>query len=137
MKKLFLLLVIWVAFGAAAVAAVNINTATKEELTSIPGVGEQRARDIIDYRTKNGPFKTIDDLEKVPGVGPGLMKRIRSQVSTGGTTITERPAQKATRTGTAKAVAPAKGNALDSDKASKKIAEKLTTGTKAVEKKTK
>ena len=75
MRKLFLVLVMLVAFSGVAVAAVNINTATKEELTSIKGVGEKRAQEIIDYRTKNGPFKTVDDLEKIPGVGPGSSER--------------------------------------------------------------
>ena len=138
MKKLFLVLVMLVAFSGVAVAAVNINTATKEELTSIKGVGEKRAQDIIDYRTKNGPFKTVDDLEKIPGVGPGLMKRIRSQVSTSGKTVIDMPAQKtSTTTKTAKAAEPAKGDSLKSDKASGKTAEKPTTGTKVEEKKTK
>ena len=138
MRKLFLVLVMLVAFSGVAVAAVNINTATKEELTSIKGVGEKRAQDIIDYRTKNGPFKTVDDLEKIPGVGPGLMKRIRSQVSTSGKTVIDMPAQKtSTTTKTAKAAEPAKGDSLKSDKASGKTAEKPTTGTKVEEKKTK
>ena len=127
MKRLFLVLVMLVAFSGVAVAAVNINTATKEELTSINGVGEKRAQDIIDYRTKNGPFKTVDDLEKIPGVGPGLMKRIRSQVSTSGKTVIDKPAEKTTKTtkSTTKAAEPAKS------------AEKSTTGTKVEEKKTK
>jgi competence protein ComEA len=139
MRKLFLILVMSVAFSGVAVAAVNINTATKEELTSIKGVGEKRAQDIIDYRTKNGPFKTVDDLEKVPGVGPGLMKRVRSQVSTSGKTVIDKPAQKTIKTtkSTTKAAEPAKSDGLKSDKASGKSAEKLTTGTKVEEKKTK
>ena len=139
MRKLFLVLVMLVAFSGVAVAAVNINTATKEELTSIKGVGEKRAQDIIDYRTKNGPFKIVDDLEKIPGVGPGLMKRIRSQVSTSGKTVIDKPAQKTSTTtkSTAKAAEPAKGDSLKSDKASGKTAEKPTTGTKVEEKKTK
>lgn len=139
MKRLFLVLVMLVAFSGVAVAAVNINTATKEELTSIKGVGEKRAQEIIDYRTKNGPFKTVDDLEKVPGIGPGLMKQIRSQVSTSGKTVIDTPAQKTTKTtkSTAKAAEPAKSDGLKSDKASGKSAEESTTGTKVEEKKTK
>lgn len=139
MKRLFLVLVMLVAFSGVAVAAVNINTATKEELTSIKGVGEKRAQDIIDYRTKNGPFKTVDDLEKIPGVGPGLMKRIRSQVSISGKTVIDKPAEKTAKTtkSTANAAEPAKGDSLKSDKASGKTAEKPTTGTKVEEKKTK
>ena len=77
MKKLLLVLVMWFAMSGAAMAVVNINTATKEELTSLKGVGDKRAQEIIDYRKKNGNFKSVDDLEKVPGIGPGLMKQIR------------------------------------------------------------
>jgi competence protein ComEA len=138
MKRLFFIFVMWVVLGGAAVAAVNINTATKEELTSLKGVGADRAQEIIDYRTKNGPFKSVDDLQKVPGIGPGLMKRIRSQISTTGKTVIERPAGKATKSKTSAARAePAKSDGLKSDKASKKIAEHWTTGTKTQEKKSK
>jgi NAD-dependent DNA ligase len=56
MRKLLLALAMWFALSGLAMAAVNINTATKEELTSIKGIGEKRAQDIIDYRTKNGNF---------------------------------------------------------------------------------
>jgi competence protein ComEA len=67
MGKLLLAFAMWFALSGVAMAAVNINTATKEELTSIKGIGEKRAQDIIDYRTKNGNFKSVDDLEKFPG----------------------------------------------------------------------
>jgi competence protein ComEA len=97
MTRLILLLVICFLFSGIAAAVVNINTATKEELTSIKGVGEKRAQEIIDYRTKNGNFKSIDDLEKVPGVGPGLMKRIRSQVTVTGKTSIDKPTDKDTK----------------------------------------
>ena len=86
MKKLLLALVMWFAISGVAQAVVNINTATKEELTTLKGVGEKRAQEIINYRTKNGPFKTVDDLEKVSGIGPGIMKQIRSEVTTSGKT---------------------------------------------------
>src|SRR5574342_798126 len=92
MKKLTLALVICFALSGFASAAVNINTATKEELTSLKGVGEKRAQEIIDYRKKNGNFKSIDDLEKVPGIGPGLMKQIRSDVTVTGKTSADKPA---------------------------------------------
>jgi competence protein ComEA len=67
MRRLLLAFVMWFALSGLVMAAVNINTATKEELTSIKGTGEKRAQDIIDYRTKNGNFKSVDDLETVPG----------------------------------------------------------------------
>jgi competence protein ComEA len=134
--KLFAPVVVFYLVSAGiAVATVNINTATKEELASIKGVGEKRAQDIIDYRNQNGPFKNTDDLEKVPGVGPGLMKRIRSQITTGD----DKPAAKATKakTTTMRAAPPGKTEGLKSDRASPKIADKLTTGTKAEQKKNK
>ena len=68
-----------IAFGA-----VNINTASKDELDKLKGIGPVKAQAIIDYRTKHGPFKTIDDLEKVPGIGPGTMKDIRADITVTG-----------------------------------------------------
>src|SRR6266513_5466955 len=92
MKKLILALVKCLALSGIAAAAVNINTASKEELTSLKGVGDKRAQEIINYRKKNGDFKSVDDLEKVPGIGPGIMKQIRSQVSVSGKTTVDKPA---------------------------------------------
>jgi competence protein ComEA len=91
MKKLLLVLALWFAFAGAALAAVNINSATKEELGSLKGVGEKKAQAIIDYRKKNGEFKSIDDLEKVDGIGPGIMKQIRAQISVSGKTSIDKP----------------------------------------------
>jgi competence protein ComEA len=95
MKKIFLLFAIWFALSGVALAVVNINTATKEELMTVKGIGEKRAQEIIDYRKKNGNFKSVDDLEKVPGVGPGLMKQIRPEVTVTGKTSTDKTASKA------------------------------------------
>src|ERR1041384_3556744 len=92
MKKLVLAFAIWLAAVGMAFAAVNVNTASKDELVSVKGIGEKRAQAIIDYRTKNGPFKTVDDLEKVPGIGPGLMKQIKPQVSVSGQTTVDKNA---------------------------------------------
>ena len=81
MKKLLLVLGMWLAIMGVAFAQININTATKVELESLQGIGPGKAQTIIDYRTKNGPFKTVDDLEKVNGFGPGTMKRLRSEIT--------------------------------------------------------
>ena len=107
MKNLVLALLMCLVLGGIAGAAVNINTASKEELTSLKGVGDKRAQEIIDYRKKNGDFKSVDDLEKVPGIGPGIMKQIRSQVSVSGKTTVDKPSDKA------KAVEPTKAKAPD------------------------
>ena len=48
---------------------ININTANKEMLMSVKGIGEKRAEAIITYREKNGPFKSIDQLSEIKGVG--------------------------------------------------------------------
>jgi competence protein ComEA len=115
MKRLLLAVVMWFAISGVALAVVNVNTATKEELTSLKGVGEKRAQEIINYRTKNGPFKTVDDLEKVPGIGPGIMKQIRSEVTTSGKTDIGKAAAKDAKAPDAKKSEPAKGAAAKPD----------------------
>src|SRR5438874_4781328 len=125
MKKLALALVMCFALSGFAAAAVNINTATKEELTSLKGIGDKRAQEIIDYRKKNGDFKSVDDLEKVPGIGPGIMKQIRSEVSvTGKTTVTKPAAATKTKAADTKKPEPAQGDTMKADKAKEKVAEK-------------
>ncbi len=54
---------------ATAAAPVNLNTATAEQLATIPGVGAKTAERIIEYRQKNGAFKKVEDLMNVSGVG--------------------------------------------------------------------
>lgn len=53
----------------AGQSTININTADKELLMSIKGVGEKRAEAIIAYRKQNGPFKSIDQLSEIKGLG--------------------------------------------------------------------
>lgn len=57
---------------------VNINTANAKQLTQLPGVGPAIAQKIIDYRTVNGPFTSVDDLTKVPGIGAAKLAQIKS-----------------------------------------------------------
>ena len=63
MKNFLLTLAFWFAVASSALAAVNINTASKDELMSLKGIGEKRADDIIEYRKKNGDFKNVDCSE--------------------------------------------------------------------------
>lgn len=57
---------------------VNINTANATQLTQLPGVGPAIAQKIIDYRTANGPFTSVDDLTRVPGIGAAKLAQIKS-----------------------------------------------------------
>lgn len=67
---------------AAVAAPVNINTADAKALeTGLVGVGSKTAKAIVDYRTKNGAFKSVEDLEKVKGIGPKLVEKNRSNLS--------------------------------------------------------
>lgn len=62
--------------------SVNINTADATALSAeLTGVGEKRAQAIVDYRKENGPFKSVDDLLKVKGIGPAMLEKNRSKLS--------------------------------------------------------
>jgi len=62
---------------------VNINTASVDQLTSLPGIGKVYAQRIVDYRTKNGPFKRVEDLLNVQGIGDKTFERIRARLTVG------------------------------------------------------
>ncbi len=59
---------------------ININTATKSELMELPGIGETRAQDIIQYRKEHGAFATIEDIKKVPGIKDGAYLKIKPRI---------------------------------------------------------
>jgi competence protein ComEA len=62
-------------------APVNINTATLEQLDGLQGVGPATAQKIIDYRTANGPFKRIDDIKNVTGIGDAKFAAMKDSIT--------------------------------------------------------
>lgn len=66
------------------VGRININKATKEELTSVPGIGDVTAQRIIEYRQSIGKFYSVDDLLNVSGIGKTLLEKMRPYITVGG-----------------------------------------------------
>ncbi len=68
---------------ADATAIVNLNTATAEQLDTLPGVGPKVAARIVEYRQKNGPFKKIEDVMNVKGIGEKNFLKIKDRITVG------------------------------------------------------
>ena len=66
----------------AAAESVNVNTATQEELVTLPGIGPAKAKAIIDYRTAH-PFKSIDEVKNVRGIGDHLYESLKGKITAG------------------------------------------------------
>lgn len=66
--------------NAASDGKVNINTATKEQLKTVSGIGDVTAQKIIDYREKNGSFNSIEDLKKVGRIGDKSLEKIKDKI---------------------------------------------------------
>ncbi len=78
---------VWAAEGEPGLAGVvNVNTATVEELQLLPGVGEVRAKAIVEARKARGGFKRVDDLLGVKGIGDAGLERLRPYVAVQGKT---------------------------------------------------
>ncbi len=60
---------------------ININTASLKELTQIPKIGETKAKAIIEYRVKNGPFNKISDITKVSGISETIFNQIKTLIT--------------------------------------------------------
>lgn len=67
--------------GISADGRVNINLAGLEELMTLNGVGETRAKAIMEYREENGPFQSIEDIMLIPGIKEGIFSKIKEQIA--------------------------------------------------------
>ena len=82
--------------SSAALAALNLNTATKDELVALPGIGPAKAQAILDYRSAHGPFKSVEELKDVKGIGAKRFEKLKSELTVVGTSAkpAARPAEK-------------------------------------------
>jgi len=72
-----------VAGQSASGDLININTATAEELDTLPGIGPSTAQKILDYRDENGPFAAIEDIMRVSGIGEAKFNKIKDLITIG------------------------------------------------------
>jgi competence protein ComEA len=86
MKQILLVLLaaLSLTFGSISVfAATDLNTATLAELQKVNGIGPKKAEAIIEYRKKT-PFKSVDELDKVPGFGKATMEKVKKDLTVSG-----------------------------------------------------
>ena len=113
MKTFLILVLCWLGLCYSAQAAVNINTANQTELESLPGIGPVKAKAILEYRKKNGGFKSVDELTKVDGIGPVTLKNARNDIvldvsaTSKPTALTANPKNQADKKKSLKQAAPA------------------------------
>ena len=77
---MYKILSLLVALSISLFAAVNINSASVEELTEVKGIGDVKAQRIVDYREQNGAFKTLEELTNVKGIGEGTLKKVKPEL---------------------------------------------------------
>ena len=86
MKKLLLVLISALSFSISAWAAVDLNTASQAELETVKGIGPAKAKAIVEFRKKNGDFRSVNDLDKVPGFGKKTLDMVKKDITVGNAT---------------------------------------------------
>jgi len=81
MKKLHLTLILVLFLAVSAWAKVNVNTATVDELATLPGIGPAKAEAIVKDRKANGRYKKLDDLTRVKGIGEKLVQKLKNEAT--------------------------------------------------------
>jgi competence protein ComEA len=59
---------------------MDLNLATRDDFLLLPGIGEKLAQRLVEHRQENGPFKRVEDLRAIPGIGPTILERLRPRV---------------------------------------------------------
>ncbi len=85
-KKFLFITLLAFSLTLSAADPININSADKQTLMLVKGVGEKRAEAIIAWREKNGPFKSVDDLIQVEGIGQATLDTNREMLTIGTST---------------------------------------------------
>jgi len=81
MKKLLMLLFLFIVNAVAMAAPVNVNTADAKTIAdALSGIGQKKAEAIVKYRTEKGPFKTVDDLKNVSGIGKKTLEKNKNDI---------------------------------------------------------
>ena len=94
MQRLLLALLLALVSGAAA-AAINLNTATKDDLVGLPGIGPAKAQAILDYRQAHGGFKSVDELKDVKGIGAKRFEKLKGELTVTGSAAPAKASAKA------------------------------------------
>ena len=81
MKRLLLAAALAPLSVGLAFATVNVNTAQQSELLRVKGIDKHKAKAIIEYRAENGPFDSVDDLQKLPGFTPEVLAKVAPEVA--------------------------------------------------------
>src|SRR5437868_10294617 len=119
MKRIALRFAALLAFAGLAFGQININNATKEQLEVLNGIGPVKAQAIVDYRTKNGPFKRLEEVKNVDGVGDATFEKIRGDIRLTGATDTKAVEAKQEKAKEAKEAPSAKAESKADDKKAK------------------